>query len=336
MEYGQLGGIADQTLWQDFTPRLDCWNKTGNTAPTLGADGVSAGRYLYMPERRLCAYDFEMTFGASGNTVGTIGSGQANGYLVELPIPVGSQMGARNTGGDKPLGSGYVCQGTPGIGPLYQHMPGAWTLSDTPGAKYGADRTNWCQMFVPTVVASGTGTIATNATSASITWPFPMFTAPLAAEATLTWTGTPSSYQTGSGTMSTTTANVTFPTAFVNTPSYGDIIVNFTSSPTASSNHGNWLTNISTTGFTINLNAAPTSAAGFTWSVIDKNGNPTVSAISATGCTVSLTQSPAAAAAFSYQVCSYTAVVMGAQAPFNVGYRQYDTISGSLVYETAY
>ena len=86
---------------EELAPRLDCCAQhrvRGGYTPVLGAGGANYGRYLYLPDQRLCHFSFGMWFGNVGNTVG--GGSQnifAGNYLVELPVP------ARNYDGGNTL-----------------------------------------------------------------------------------------------------------------------------------------------------------------------------------------------------------------------------------------
>ena len=84
--------------WRNFTPRLDVWGvgAGATTTPTLGtppngSPPFQLGRYLYIPEWRLCSYQFWLGFGASGN-------GGAGFYVFELPVPLRKSVAGQGVG----------------------------------------------------------------------------------------------------------------------------------------------------------------------------------------------------------------------------------------------
>lgn len=220
---------------KSFQPRIDCAPGAGNAPPVLGVGGNSHGRYLYLPDQKLCIYRFGFLFSptGNGNAAGQHTSGFCT-YLVELPIPAafvnsdalaGAPPGQSGFG-DEPLGVGWVTQGTTNFGPIAPHVMGSWYVADTPGLKYGLTRQSWASMFVN------------------------------------------NAFQYGTGTLTTTSIPVIFPFAFQLTPAIADISVAFTSSTKGALFSGQpWLTGVTPTGFTLHTDVAPTTPATFAWTV---------------------------------------------------------------------
>ena len=98
-----------------------------------------------------------------------------------------------------------------------------------------------------------------------------------------------------------TTAAVAFPFTLNTVPSAAEIVLNFTNAPTVTTGKVPFISPVSTTGFTVNVETTPTVAA--------------------------LT--------FSWVLTAYKTTLVNAQSPFNVGATPGDAIRGSMTYETA-
>jgi hypothetical protein len=259
---GLKTGIHNQK-WVDYTPSIDVWDSAGNTTPTLGTSSSALGRYLHLPQFNLVKYEFVISFGNVGN------NGGAGYYLVRLPVPCRLEMGSYSgsditNAADRFLGSGNISQGSnayPSVPLLY--MPGdLWGLGGGPGTS--GRRQDWCQAFCPYMRMSGGGNIAVGNSSSTVTWP----------------------------------GGITLQTAPVNS---ADIVIELTTSAAASLTVPSpiWVTNVTTTGFTVNVpTAVVTTALGFNWKLITD-----------------------------------TTLLVANNAPWNVGGAG-DTIRGSLTYES--
>lgn len=191
------------------------------------------------------------------STVGN--NGGAGNYLVKLPIPARRWMGGE-----------YVLQSqiddrvlghghaSAGIGEIPQ-VPLMWIFGDRAGLTYGGRREDWAQAFCPAPKLYGTGNIPATDLSVAVTWP----------------------------------GGITLASA----PQPSDINVVLTAVPTGNTGKVLYVTSVSTTGFTLNCETAPTAALNFAWKV---EGSGTL--------------------------------LLGSNAPWNFG-NGGDNIKGSLVYE---
>ena len=185
---GKMGGTGmSPKRWKDFTPRLDVWGGGGGSGtPVLGVGSSQSGRYLYVPEMRLCIYDFMIAFGSSATLGGWY-------YLVELPMQAQRQMSGTGQGTpsstllgpgaiDRIIGNGFASQGS------YEepNVPLQFTVSDFPGFTYGGQSSQWCQGFCPYEIQSGTDTLTL--TSKAVTFPWTMFNAPAASDIVVEFT----------------------------------------------------------------------------------------------------------------------------------------------------
>lgn len=205
-------------VWQTYTPQLDVWS--GGTTPTLGTGAVQRGAWIFLQDLRLVKCEFQIVFGSSSNA----GSGN---YIVSLPIPAqvslgGTGSGALNSQHDRLLGFGSVARTLQS-----KTVPVVPNVADAgPSSINGQHRNQWCQLFAPWQVDSGSSSITSAAT----------------------------------------TKAVTFTNTMAGTPSAADIDVQWTSGSTNLVSQ-KWLTSVSTTGFTVNINQAPGSTLTFDWKI---------------------------------------------------------------------
>ena len=349
MSVGSKGFRSNRPAgWKDFAPRLDCWNNNFGgvgTPPVLGGAGsLQNGRYLYLPDQKLCHYSFDVRFGPGCSAGGGTQNILAGNYLLELPVPAknfDSQPGlAGSPPGDRSLGMGLVFQGNgvSGSSPLFPQIPVLFTNADCPPVASGGSRDKWAQMFVSYSTASG-GVWSTFQGTAGPLSGLGTFTLPGTPASlgigtsgtgtimcsdgihTITWTGTSGStlttctysgssaaivavgaqFQANVGTFTSgTTLAVTFPFTLNTAPQAGEIVLQWTSNYTATTKGPYFVSGVSTTGFTINVTAAPTTPATFQW-----------------------------------VLTSYKSTLVNAQTPFNLGANIGDCIRGSMTYETA-
>jgi hypothetical protein len=259
--------------WRDYIPQIGVWSVAGagNVAPTLGTltgAGIGAaeqqqGRYVHDPITNIVVYDFILQWGSVGNAAGT---GLSPYYLVSLPVPCRLQMSNYLTGSiggpqssDRVIGHGHVCQSAT----ENPQVPVLFVPSDQGatlehGVAFG--RTSRRQDFAQAFCpfVVMSGTVTTTAqTSVAVTWP----------------------------------GGITLYAA----PNAGDIQVVPTNVGGAAAPF--FITNVTTTGFTINFAAANTGA--FTWKLL----------------------------------ASSSSLLVGGNAPWKLGATALDVWRGHLVYE---
>lgn len=323
MNEGLLDGLNKHD-WVDFTPRLDVYASNAAT-PNLGTAPFQFGRYLYIPEMRLCKYDFEIQFGVTG------GSGGTGTYIVELPVPLVRQYNSPSSVADRPLGSGYVGLG---VGFFIPNLPVQWIASDAAGLSYGGPQERWIQGIIPSMILSGTSSVPVTAASVAVAFPTTLAAGVNASDLNIS----PTSKLLGpNGTATITTGGtsiaVTFTHTLANVPLASDITITPTASDTATGQRGDyWLSSISTSGFTINLTVAPTTNSTFTWQV-NCGGSPWFSSVSTSGFTLNTYNNPGTAFNFGWKL-NGNGLLLSQGSPWNFGGAA-DRISGSVLYETA-
>jgi hypothetical protein len=245
-------------VWQDYEPVLDVWNN-------------SAGNHtpaLGTPNNGAIALGRFLHLPESSLVVYNFqlffsasgASGGKGNYLISLPVPA-----------KKWFGGEYVLQSQIDDKVLGQghasfslsespQVPLMYCFADFPGLTYGGRRESWVQAFCPGPKLYGTGLLTAAATSINVVWPGAI---------TLTYAPQPSEIQ-----------------------------VVWTSAPVTTTGKVPWITNVSSTGFTLNVETAPgTGGLNFAWTV---QGSGTL--------------------------------LLGGNAPWNFG-NPGDNIKGSLIYE---
>jgi hypothetical protein len=160
---GVFGGLTGGR-WVDYSPVWRSQNFAGGGAVTTQPDignGSLTGRYIRHPAGLVVAQ-----IALVGGSTTTWGS-DASYYIWRLPVP-GSRS---NSGADLPIGNGYITQGTGGSTQYTQQtIP---TLADPGAVNQGfcanSDEDYWVQGFGNRVLAAGTGSLASSATSTTIT-----------------------------------------------------------------------------------------------------------------------------------------------------------------------
>jgi hypothetical protein len=214
MNRGVLSGLSQDAGWKLYQPNepiLRAFHQSAApTQPLLGAATVNA-HYFYDRTTGNVKYQGYIQF-ASDTTFGS--SDQVWG--VRLPVPAYRVLG----GADLPIGNGWAWQGSAGN----RNVPLRATLLD-PLVPDG-NRTNedyYLQFFLPWMIATGSGTITSPATSTTIT--HGLGSTPAAYDITLTPTA------------STTSSIVMY---YVNTITSTQFNVNVRSDPGASGFNFNW------------------------------------------------------------------------------------------------
>lgn len=153
---GVIGGVRIPG-WQSYTPNLREFSNagTGITQPSLG-NSIAVARWMRDPSGKVFYYG-QITFGSTA----TFGSG-GSVWGLTLPYPASRSSG----GADLPIGTAMAWQGTASN----RNMVLTPTLMDplSPGGTNGAED-DYAQFFCSRLVASGTGSIASAATSTTIT-----------------------------------------------------------------------------------------------------------------------------------------------------------------------
>jgi hypothetical protein len=162
---GILAGLRPDVVgWRTFAPQnppiLASFAVGGGaTQPVLGASQIVA-HYFHDRQVGKVFYQGYIQFSSDA----TYGSGD-NLWGVRLPVPALRVLGSA----DLPIGSGMAWQGTVSN----RNMPLRATLMDPfPGGMTGGNNTQedkYMQFFLPHLLATGTGSIGSGATSTTIT-----------------------------------------------------------------------------------------------------------------------------------------------------------------------
>lgn len=155
---GLLDGLGP-SLWQAFLPNIRGFSAagTGITDPVIGASAPRFGQFWNNGQGRVF-YQGSIEFDA--NT--TFGTGESVWGLT-LPVPASRSNG----GADLPIGNCWLWQ--KGSDPQL-NMVAIPTLMDPllPGGNQGQED-HYFQIFLPYSISYGTGSIATSATSTTVT-----------------------------------------------------------------------------------------------------------------------------------------------------------------------
>lgn len=146
-------------LFKDYKPQLKGFNFTNGaiTQPLLNS-AATYGRY-YDNGQSLIVYSGSIQFASDT----TFGSGESV-WGISLPVPANRSLG----GADIPLGYSWLWQGSAADPQV--NMTCTPTLMDPlyPGGNQGGED-RYFQVFLPYLISFGTGSIATSATSTTIT-----------------------------------------------------------------------------------------------------------------------------------------------------------------------
>lgn len=263
MNKGLLKGLAGQHQWKDYRPLLDV-EATGGSPPGTATPslGTAAGG-ARQQGRYLYLPESKLVVVRFLLQFSSSGNSGGTGvYIVKLPVPQRLwDAGVPGNSFDEHLGNGYLAFG--GSLTFTPNSPVSWITADGPGLSYGGGQEWWAQGVISPfgVILSGSANITSTNTTVNVTWP----------------------------------GSITLQSA----PTAHDIILTPT---TAGAGVGPaWITNLSTTGFTINLATAAASTATYNWKLLQNSG---------------------------------TGVVLTNINPWGLG-GQLDRISGQLVYEAA-
>lgn len=158
MNDGVVSGVQAD-LWRQYQPTIRGFSSSGSgiTQPVLNS-AVTFGEYWNSGQGRvLCRGSIQF---ASDST---FGSGESV-WGISLPFPANRSSG----GADLPIGEAWLWQGSSADPQL--NMSGIPTLMDplSPGGTQSQED-SYFQIFVPYLISFGTGSIATGATSTTIT-----------------------------------------------------------------------------------------------------------------------------------------------------------------------
>lgn len=175
---GILPGLKSEAGWQTYNRNdlLRAFTFGGTpTQPTLGSSTVNA-QYSHDRQTGTVAYQGMIQFASDA----TFGSGD-HVWAVRLPVPAYRSLG----GADLPVGTGWAWQGSAGN----RNMALRATLMDplTPDGNQ-TNEDYYAQFFLPYMLATGSGTITSAATSVTIT--HGLGTTPAPEDITITPTGT--------------------------------------------------------------------------------------------------------------------------------------------------
>jgi len=332
MKDGLAVGFQKPNQWVDYEVELGAWPLSA--APTVGpasVGGTRGGRYIYLKDSNLVIATFNVAMGGSGFNVGS------GTWLFKLPIPAKAQYGGAGNqnlaGVDRFLGFGHVAKGFGETPQVPIHFMVADFASNPNSFQTGTNaRQQWTQAFCPYYRFSGTGTVPVTASSVAVTFPVTLQAAPAnSADIIVEMTNNAGAIR-GTGTATTATTAVTFANALSFTPNAEDIVVQWTANPSGSTKGmAPWITSISTTGFTINLAAAPSTSATFTYKVSPSGPQTWITNVSTTGFTLNLASAPQTAATFDWKFVGDVSLLVGASQPWAIG--AYDSVKASLVYE---